>query len=131
MKGSAAVALLSAVVLFASATASNAQHAGGHGGGGYHGGHDGGVRSEVFIGPGWGYPYGYPYWPYPYYVPPPPYYGYPPPPSYDDGQAQEYMQQEPAPSQGYWYYCASSKAYYPQVQSCREEWIKVPPRPAN
>jgi hypothetical protein len=31
--------------------------------------------------------------------------------------------------QGYWYYCASSKAYYPTVEKCREDWIKVPPAP--
>lgn len=41
-----------------------------------------------------------------------------------------YAQQEPAeaPTQGYWYFCPSSKAYYPNVQSCTEAWVKVPPR---
>jgi hypothetical protein len=35
---------------------------------------------------------------------------------------------EPAAPQGYWYYCASSRAYYPSVRSCAEPWVKVPPR---
>ena len=34
----------------------------------------------------------------------------------------------PSP-QAYWYYCASSRAYYPTVQRCRETWIPVPPTP--
>src|SRR5215813_8528239 len=29
---------------------------------------------------------------------------------------------------GYWYFCPSSRAYYPSVQSCSEAWIKVPPQ---
>ena len=32
------------------------------------------------------------------------------------------------PSQSYWYYCSSARAYYPTVPTCPEEWIKVPPR---
>ena len=41
-----------------------------------------------------------------------------------------YAQQEPAPApaQGYWYFCPSSKAYYPSVRTCPEAWVKVPPR---
>jgi hypothetical protein len=35
---------------------------------------------------------------------------------------------EPEPSQGYWYFCPSSRAYYPSVQTCPEVWVKVPPR---
>jgi hypothetical protein len=37
-----------------------------------------------------------------------------------------YAQQGPA--QGSWYFCPSSKAYYPSVQTCPEAWVKVPPR---
>ena len=94
---------------------------------------------------GYGY-YGYPY-PYYYGAYGYPYYGYPygaygaygayPPdadayPSYSDDS--EYVQQEPPPDNGqypagYWYYCASSKGYYPTVQQCPEEWVKVPPAP--
>jgi len=32
------------------------------------------------------------------------------------------------PSQSYWYYCSSARAYYPTVPACPEPWIKVPPR---
>ena len=37
-----------------------------------------------------------------------------------------YAQREP--TQGYGYFCPSSKAYYPSVQTCPEAWVKVPPR---
>jgi len=30
--------------------------------------------------------------------------------------------------EAYWYYCPSSKGYYPSVQTCPEPWVKVPPR---
>jgi hypothetical protein len=33
------------------------------------------------------------------------------------------------PTKNYWYYCEGSGAYYPNVPSCPEAWIKVPPRP--
>jgi hypothetical protein len=88
------------------------------------------VYGEVIIGPWWGF--GYPYWPWPYpYYYPPPYYGYYPPPYYGADEPQEYIQQEREPMQGYWYYCPSSKAYFPTVRECPEEWVKVPPRPAG
>jgi hypothetical protein len=94
----------------------------------------GGTRVFVGVGPGWwwGAPYAYPY---PYYYYPPYYYPY-----YSPAPAEPpvYVQQEAAPSsppavsapaqQGYWYFCASSRQYYPQVSSCSEAWIKVPPR---
>ena len=32
------------------------------------------------------------------------------------------------PSQSYWYYCSSARAYYPTAAKCPEPWIKVPPR---
>jgi len=100
------------------------------GGGHWHGG--------VFIGVGpwwgpWGWPYpywGYPYWGYPYY----PYY-YPPtvviqePPVYIE-QTPPAPPPPPAPPAppAYWYYCRPAQAYYPSVQTCPEEWVKVPPR---
>jgi len=40
--------------------------------------------------------------------------------------APVYSQQETP--QGYWYFCPSSRAYYPSVQTCSEAWVKVPPR---
>ena len=30
-------------------------------------------------------------------------------------------------SDGYWYYCESKRGYYPRIQECPEDWIKVPP----
>ena len=91
----------------------------------WHGG------SRVFIGVGpvwWG-----PLYPYYYY---PPYYYAPPPVVVQEPPV--YTQQDvtpsapPAPStqaqEGYWYYCSSSRDYYPHVPSCPEPWIKVPPR---
>lgn len=34
----------------------------------------------------------------------------------------------PSPPPEYWYYCRGAGAYYPEVQTCPEEWVKVPPR---
>jgi len=85
-------------------------------------------RGGVFIGVGpawWGPPY--PYWGYP-----PPYY--PPATVVIEQQPPVYVQQPqaapPPPSAppAYWYYCSSAQAYYPNVQSCPEAWIKVPAR---
>jgi len=36
--------------------------------------------------------------------------------------------QPPQPPESYWYYCPTSKAYYPNVPNCSEAWVKVPPR---
>lgn len=113
-------------------------HGGGWHGGGWHGGgwHGPGWYGGAFFGVPWLYPYSYSYpYPYPYgYYPypygPVPYYAYPP--AVSEGPSV-YIEREPAPSaapaQTYWYYCASTKAYYPSVQKCREAWIRVPPPP--
>jgi hypothetical protein len=83
----------------------------------------------VFIGPRLGF--GFPYWPWPYpygyYLGPD--YGYPQPRYYGDDQPQVYIQRQRASSQGHWYYCPRSKAYYPTIRDCPEEWVKVLPRP--
>ena len=34
-----------------------------------------------------------------------------------------------APATAYWYYCSSTKAYYPSSPTCPEPWITVPARP--
>ncbi|PYO07968.1 MAG: hypothetical protein DMD75_19590 [Candidatus Rokuibacteriota bacterium] len=71
----------------------------------------------------WGPPY--PYWYGPrYFVVAPAPVVVTPPPVVESPPA--FVQQEPA--QGYWYFCPSSQAYYPNVQSCPEAWVKVPPR---
>jgi hypothetical protein len=43
-------------------------------------------------------------------------------------QAPPQYIEQPAPA-GYWYFCPSSGEYYPQVPSCDEPWVKVPPVP--
>ena len=68
----------------------------------------------------------YPWWYYP------PYYPYPPapatPPTYiEQGEAQAPPQQP----QGYWYYCAASKTYYPYVKECPAGWQRVTPQPES
>ncbi len=131
-------ALTLTLLSFAVALAGHAFAAGGHGGGGWHGGgHGGGWHGSVgfyFGGPYWGgyWPgYYYPYYPayYPAYYPP--YYGA----GYAAGPTQ-YVEQgnggqaAPAPeSQGYWYYCADSRSYYPYVKECPSGWQRVAPQP--
>jgi len=134
MKKTALVSLVVVALLFVGAAPSHAGNNGSHGGhgGGWHGGgsHRGGWHggTRVFVGVGpafwWGrpYPYYWGYYPPAYYYPPPvvvqepPVYVTQPPPA-------------PAPQeQAYWYYCPTAKAYYPNVQSCPEAWVKVPPR---
>jgi len=127
MRKSAFVSLVALILELAVAAPSFAWSRGhGH----FHGG--GRVFIGVGIGPWWGYPY-YPYW-YPPYAPYA--YGYPyGPPTVVMEQPPVYVQQQPAPApqapapSAYWYYCPSMKAYYPNVPSCVEPWVKVPPRP--
>lgn len=84
-----------------------------------HGHWHGGVF--VGVGPWWGPPFWGPYWWYP-----PPYY-YPP---VVIQEPQVYIERPvPPPPPVYWYYCRSAHAYYPSVQTCPEEWVKVPPQP--
>jgi len=61
------------------------------------------------------------YYPRPYYYPAPYYAPYPAAPTY-------YVEQ---PQAGYWHYCRSAGAYYPQVQSCPEGWQLVSPQPQS
>ena len=111
MRVKAALAL-SAVLLSATASAPALAHHGGH------------YRYGVFIGAP------YPYYPWGY----PPYYYYPPvitvpaaPTTYIEQGSPE---TGPAPQlQGYWYYCAESKTYYPYVKECAGRWQRVAPQP--
>jgi hypothetical protein len=100
--------------------------------GGRHHRHGRGPR--VFVGLGLGFGpawYGYPYYPHWYY--PPPVYAYPTPVVVQ--QPTVYVEQHvppassapPAPPQ-YWYYCERAAAYYPNVPTCDEPWVKVPAR---
>jgi len=141
--------LLGAAIASNTLAASGGGHSGGPGGGasggrgggasgghaaqgGGHGGHYGGgghyvprYYSGVFIGAPLYAPFYY------YYPPLLPYYDYPMP-----GVAPTapiYIEQYPpqtAPQQSwYWYYCASSNAYYPYVNYCPEGWKQVAPQP--
>jgi hypothetical protein len=86
-----------------------------------------GHRSHVFVGLNFGFPAYYPA-PYYYYPPAPVYYPAPvviqSPPVYTERQDMA-----PADTQAYWYYCASSKGYYPYVKECPGGWQKVAPTP--
>jgi len=141
--------LLGAAIASNTLAASGGGHSGGPGGGasggrgggasgghaaqgGGHGGHYRGgghyvprYYSGVFIGAPLYAPFYY------YYPPLLPYYDYPMP-----GVAPTapiYIEQYPpqtAPQQSwYWYYCASSNAYYPYVNYCPEGWKQVAPQP--
>ena len=126
MKNVAACSFFLLATLGRSATPSHAWHGGWHHGPRVHA--------------GWGPPWWY--YPRPYYV-------YSPPPTVVVEQPPVYVQQQPqatpappppppppppapsAPSSQpttYWYYCPGAKAYYPDVPTCSEAWIKVPPR---
>lgn len=140
-------ALVAVTLLLILAAPSDAGGRRGH----WHGHRHGGVRLFVGVGPVFGYG-PYPYWRYPYYYGYSPYgyspYGYSPyvytPPTVVVQEPPVYVQQQPAPAapaapaappaaqatppEGYWYYCASAREYYPSVPTCSEAWIKVPPR---
>lgn len=113
MRKSASVTLLAVTLLLVVAAPSHAWH------------HS--VRTHVFVGVGpafwWGPPYPY-WWDYP-----PAYYYYPPPPIIVQAPPV-YIQPPPppAPPQAYWYYCPTATAYYPNVQTCPEPWLKIAPR---
>jgi hypothetical protein len=121
MKKLASASLLAVALLLIFAAPSLAWS---RGHGGHHHFHGG---SRVFIGVGPAYWWGA--YPYPYYYYPPPYYYTPPPVVVQEPPV--YVQQEVAPTappESYWYYCPSTRDYYPRVPTCAEAWIKVPPR---
>jgi len=86
--------------------------------------HGGGVRFGVVVGA----PF-YPWWYYPPAYYPPTVVTVPAtPPTYiEQGSPQPVPAQQ---SQGYWYYCADSKTYYPYVKECPAGWQRVVPQPA-
>lgn len=93
-------------------------------------------RTRVYIGasiggpvwgPTWGPAWGPVWYPPPYYYPPqvvvvPP----SPPPVYVE---QSDPAAQPVQAQQYWYFCKSSKGYYPYIKECPEGWQKVLPQP--
>lgn len=93
-----------------------------------HHGH-GGARVGIYFGAPVYRPV---FYPPPYYVYPA--YGYVPapvaPPTYVE---QGVVQAEPAPaqSQGDWYYCSDSGAYFPYVKECPAGWQRVPAQPPS
>ena len=88
-----------------------------------------------------GFGFGVPFAAYPYYYPPyyAPYYApaYYPAPVVVQQQSPVYVEQNPQPAPsaqpsapgGYWYYCGSSRAYYPHVKECPSGWQRVAPQP--
>ena len=75
-------------------------------------------------------PFTYPYAVYPAYDP---YYPYSDPSMYSYSSWSPYTYaapsyiDTPAPATSYWYYCASSRTYYPYVTACPEGWMQVVP----
>src|ERR1035437_6945118 len=117
-------------------------HGGGYGGGhgGGHGGGYGGARIGVginlgfpFYGAGYYAPSPYYYSPSPYYYPlTDPYYYPPVAPQAPQPYIEQGSSQAPPAAQqtqGSWYYCAGSNAYYPYVRECPEGWQQVSPQP--
>jgi hypothetical protein len=115
-------------------------HGGGGGwhGGGWHGG--GGWRGGGWWGLGVGLGLGYTAavlsQPYYYYSSPTyyyPAYGYTYPPVQTVPVTTYPAQTSAVPTQGPsaadWYYCPSSKGYYPNVRTCRVAWQMVPATP--
>lgn len=70
------------------------------------------LGSHAFWGPHW--------WGHPY-----PYVG---PPVVIRQQAPIYVEPPlPVPEPYYWYYCRETQTYYPYVQQCPSDWMKVVP----
>jgi hypothetical protein len=92
-------------------------------------------RAGIYIGApaywgGWGGWGGWPYgWAAPYAVP----YTVPytvAPLVVNTAPAPQVIVQPapPAPADSYWYYCTQPAGYFPYVQSCTQQWMKVVPQ---
>jgi hypothetical protein len=93
------------------------------------------VGVDVWIGPGtywYGSRYAYPGWAYPppypstVYVPPPVVVSPPPPIVWVERPPEQAAPAAPVP--GFWYWCAESQGWYPQVPECPAGWLQVAPR---
>ena len=76
-----------------------------------------------------------PYWGS-WYMAPPFYHPYYPPVVIERADPPVYIEQPvsaetPAAPTGYWYFCQSSRAYYPQINECPEGWVRVLPRSSD
>lgn len=128
-----ALYLLSLVLIVASiSVVPSGASAGGRGHGHFRGHHH---HFHGHHGPHVGFWFGSPFWWGPSVVYPPyPYYPYPPYPYYRERiviveEPQVYVERpRPSDPSGWWYYCESERAYYPDVERCPEPWIKVAPR---
>ncbi len=94
--------------------------------------HSPGYYSPGYYSPGY-YSSGYysPYWSGPSVIYSAPVYT--PPPVVIQSQPPVYIERPVAraetPAAAYWYYCASTKSYYPYVSECAEDWQRVSPTP--
>lgn len=105
----------------------------------YNGPHDGRLGWWWIVGGMW-YFYPRPIYPYPDPYTPPvviveqsqpqPSIQIPAPPAPPAPPVQAQPQAAPQQAQ-FWYYCESSKTYYPYAPSCKEEWKKVPAMPGT
>lgn len=84
-----------------------------------------GPRYGPWFGPRWGpRPWGWGVYAYPVPV------GVLPAPEVVE-EPPVYVERAPAPGEpGSWYYCEDPQGYYPYVQQCRAEWMRVAPPPA-
>ena len=148
-------AVIAAALFLAGASIAEARP----GGGGNRGGHGGGYRNHGHGGHGHGHRHGYGhgrsyyrpfFYPYSSFYYPPAYY---PPVYVAPAAAPVYVEQQPhyveqvqpqavqpapqpAPqaqpeAPNYWYYCAATQAYYPDVGFCSGGWQRVPAQPQN
>jgi hypothetical protein len=87
-------------------------------------------RGGVHLGFHFGAPL---FWGSPYWYGPPPYYYYYPPTVMVPASPPVYVERSdaaPEPSaQEWWYYCDTSRGYYPYVKTCPSGWQRVPPAP--
>lgn len=132
MRKLASASLLAVALLLIFAAPSLAGGRGHHRHHGHHGHHrfHGGGRVFIGVGPAfwWGSPYPYYYYPPPYYYTPPPVVVQEPPVYVQQQVTPTAPPPPPAAPESYWYYCPGARDYYPNVPTCSEAWIKVPPR---
>jgi hypothetical protein len=80
---------------------------------------------------GFWYPYAQPVYPYPEPYQPPVIYQQRGDVDNDIDSAQPEPESTAAPTQIWYYYCRSTKSYFPYVSSCAEGWQEVPATPEN